>query len=472
MSSHFLRNSLPTREEALLAVARRKARERDMTDLGAFIPRISPEFERPEHFQPFCNLFDRIARGESVFALVEAPPRHGKSETVFHGIARLIRYGGKRCAYATYSNQFAHRKSRRIRELVQTAGGFAGNQEKERAGGFAASQAVSFWESDNCGSLIAGGRGGGYKGEGFDFIAIDDPYKNRAEYESPVVRESVRELWTGTLRDRVEPGGSVIIFHQRWGIDDLIATIKENDAGRNRWDVITMPAVEGYEEDSMGNIIKGHPLWGERYGIPELQAIKDDVGDYNWWSQFMQKPRVRGERIFEDPHFYRELPSVYKTAFGIDLAYSEGTQNDFSVIIRGVASGGMLYITDVCRMKKTTITVTGAIARFADDNPGAPFRWYTGGQEKAIAATLRRDTGAYIKPYPAKNDKFIRASPVARAWNKGKVLLPAGAPWLPAFLSEVSSFTGTKADSHDDIVDALAALFDELMTSSPWDGVL
>ena len=446
--------------------------ERDRYDLAASITRISPEFERPDHLAKFCSLFDRIARGESVFALVEAPPRHGKSETVFHGIARAIHYQGLRCCYSTYSGAFAFRKSRRIRELALRYGAFAGSERENKSGGFAGSTAVSAWETDNGGSLVAGGRGGAYKGEGFDLVALDDPYKNRAEYESPVVREDVRELLKGTLRDRVEPGGSVIIFHQRWGRDDLIATIAAEDE-LNRWERVTLPVLEEYQEDDNGHIIGGVPLWPKRYGLEELRALKADVGTYNWWSQFMQKPRIRGERVFEDPHYYRELPSAgFRVAFGLDMSYSEKTKSDFTVCLRGVAVGSNIYLTGMLRTQATIISATGALQKFTEADKMAPVRWYIGGQEKAVAANLKKDTGILIRPRPAVGDKFTRAAQGAKAWNRGQVMLPAGERWVNDLLAEVTNFTGTKADVHDDIVDALAALFDELVAVSGWGAVL
>jgi predicted phage terminase large subunit-like protein len=66
----------------------------------------------------------------------------------------------------------------------------------------------------------------------------------------------------------------------------------------------------------------------------------------------------------------------------------------------------------------------------------------------------------------AEGDKFIRAQPVAAAWNAGKVLVPRSAPWLEAFIAEVCGFTGID-DDHDDQVDALAAAFDVLNERVP-----
>jgi predicted phage terminase large subunit-like protein len=67
-----------------------------------------------------------------------------------------------------------------------------------------------------------------------------------------------------------------------------------------------------------------------------------------------------------------------------------------------------------------------------------------------------------VQAKPATADKFIRAQPVAAAWNAGRIFLPPDAPrWAGPFVSEMRSFTGIK-DSHDDQIDALAAAYDAL----------
>jgi predicted phage terminase large subunit-like protein len=62
-------------------------------------------------------------------------------------------------------------------------------------------------------------------------------------------------------------------------------------------------------------------------------------------------------------------------------------------------------------------------------------------------------------------DKYTRAQPAARAWNQGRILLPAGMPWLQDFTHEVTNFTGS--DKHDDQVDALVGAFDKLASYLP-----
>src|ERR1700733_3827482 len=72
------------------AMLTKKRRELAAKPLGEFIACTTPRFSYPHHLQPLLDLFERIKRGEEVRAIVSVPPRHGKSETLFHGIAQLL----------------------------------------------------------------------------------------------------------------------------------------------------------------------------------------------------------------------------------------------------------------------------------------------------------------------------------------------------------------------------------------------
>jgi len=65
---------------------------------------------------------------------------------------------------------------------------------------------------------------------------------------------------------------------------------------------------------------------------------------------------------------------------------------------------------------------------------------------------------------PARNDKFVRAQPVASAWNDGRILLPKDKNWVNIFLQEIMGFTGV-SDLHDDQVDVLSTLYDSLQST-------
>jgi len=55
-------------------------------------------------------------------------------------------------------------------------------------------------------------------------MVVDDPYKNREEADSEIIREKIWETFNEVVFTRLE-GGSVIVCHTRWHEDDLIARL-------------------------------------------------------------------------------------------------------------------------------------------------------------------------------------------------------------------------------------------------------
>ena len=165
---------------------------------------------------------------------------------------------------------------------------------------------------------------------------------------------------------------------------------------------------------------------------------------------------------FKSPARYdpAALPtSGFREATGCDFAYTSKS-GDYTAFLRGRMINNQLFLTDFYR-EQAEVNQWAERLRLEPD----PFA-FIGGQEKGIVQLLRT-FGISIRTKPATVDKLARAQPVAAAWNRGDVLLPATAPWLDSFLPEVLSFTGdARVDDHDDAVDALAALHHAL-TAGP-----
>src|SRR4051812_20644637 len=88
-----------------------------------FIPRLSPNLESPQHLKRLTDVFERIARGESVRVVVDVPPRHAKTETLKHGVTWLqVQDPSLQVAYASYAGRISEKKSRSMRELARRAG--------------------------------------------------------------------------------------------------------------------------------------------------------------------------------------------------------------------------------------------------------------------------------------------------------------------------------------------------------------
>jgi predicted phage terminase large subunit-like protein len=86
---------------------------------------------------------------------------------------------------------------------------------------------------------------------------------------------------------------------------------------------------------------------------------------------------------------------------------------------------------------------------------------------KAVPQMLRDiDPTLRIHEIAPSQDKFLRAQPLAAAWNDDRVLVPENAPWVDEYLTEFEAFTGVD-DDEDDQVDATAHLFNALYRPAP-----
>ena len=440
-----------------------------------YVTSVSPRFTRPEHLSAVVPVMEAIHTAPQFLAF-SAPPRHGKSQLVFHFIARFIaKYPHLNVAYASYSATFAERKSVEIRELVRRSGVEMDNTSKARG----------TWRTAAGGSFLARGPGGPLTGEGVHLLVCDDPYRDRKEAESATIRENVYDWWTSVAMTRLEPGASVVVTHTRWHPEDLIGRLLEDQDDFVHYNI---PAI-GEEGDA---------LWPERFDLDALQQRRKQVGEYDWASMYMGEPRPRGAGVFQGTYLYtlevpreegpwttepwrqkekEKFPSLPATKFkklaiGIDCAYSKKTHADYSVaVVIGIDNDDNVWVLDVVRKQCEASEFALILKQLRLKHGSPPIYWYLGGIEKPVLE-LFQAKGVPVKGVPAKEDKFVRAQAVAAHWNAGKVWLPKEPlPWVNSFLTEVLAFTGLD-DRHDDCVDALAAAFIPLAGKKVMRGML
>jgi predicted phage terminase large subunit-like protein len=175
-------------------------------------------------------------------------------------------------------------------------------------------------------------------------------------------------------------------------------------------------------------------------------------------------------QVRPDENRYDVLPGWFEQVFiGLDFASSTRTSADYSAAVVLGRLSGITYVIDVLRLhvdpREFRDRIPELIARFpsamCSTDVAAP---ELGGVE------FFRESGIPIIARQASVGKFERAIFIAAEWNVGNVLLPRSAPWLDAFLAELTSFTGTKKDRHDDMVDALASAFNGMRVAPiDWD---
>jgi hypothetical protein len=439
------------------------------------IPLITPRFDAPTHLQPLLDLAERVKRGEAPFALISVPPQHGKTETILHLLAQLLGIFPDRIyAYVTYAGSLSLSKSREAQKYAKAAGVRIDSTFNTMAE----------WRTVVGGGFLATSVGGQLTGQGVSGgLVIDDPFANREEAESQLIRDTVHGFFTSTAIPRVHPGAFVFIVHTRWHEDDLIGRLAkefvENEAGERvpKWEVINLPAIS---ED-------GEALWPKRRPLPFLKSVRGIVGEYDWSALYQGNPRPKGNNVFRGVQYYDKLPNRYRIGKGLDLAYTASNRADYSAAIVIAECDGDIYVLDMAHRQSDVRGFLPELERLDAQHAG-PWNFICSGIERA-AIELAPTGDIDINVINASGDKFARAQPVAARWNgdpeedvaaedaeqfqelaeaqaspyrepprKGRVFVPRQAAWLRVFLAEVTSFTGV-GDAHDDIVDALAGAF-------------
>ncbi len=379
-------------------------------------------------------MFERIAAGETVKALVSTPPQHGKSLTCLHALSWLLqRQPSRRHAYATYAQQFSRDQSLIARRYAEEHGLQLHRDTQDR------------WTTPEGGGVVWTSRGGPLTGHPVDgLLLVDDLLKDREEANSQLIREKAMGWLSSVAFTRMHPGASVVIVATRWHLDDPTGQLLE----REGWEYVKLPAIRD----------DGTALWPERRPLEWLEQQRRNLLPSDWSALYMCEPIADGSRVFKGSTYYDTLPDApYREAHGFDAAYTAKTSSDATVTLSGRLIDGRIYVTNMLHdraepMLYIPMMKAAGVRRVT---------WYRSGTERGLEELLKRE-GISVDALTATTDKLSRAIPAATAWNRGEILLPKSASWTPTIEAELSQFTGV-GDAHDDIVDALAALHHALL---------
>lgn len=95
----------------------------------------------------------------------------------------------------------------------------------------------------------------------------------------PEIYDSTFDWYKSGPRQRLQPGGAIIIVMTRWSKRDVIGQILADDKD-GEWEVVEFPAI----------LPSGNPLWPEFWSLEELLKVKANIGTMRWNAQYMQKP--------------------------------------------------------------------------------------------------------------------------------------------------------------------------------------
>lgn len=466
-------NVIATAEQAAAHLLRIKEAEESF--LG-FVKLMRPDWILQDFHHVMIDVLDKLEKGTLIHpktgrpvrrVLFNLPPRHGKSQitTVMFTLYYMARKPTREIISTSYGDQLVQTFGRTIKDLA------VDNLVHQAFPDFKMSDqwtAVDYWKTDAGGVYVGASMHGSVVGKGANLLLWDDPFKSRAEAESPTQRNKVWDSYVGSLHTRKQPelDGTPPIeigILTRWHPDDIAGRIMETDEYKNgEWLVVSFPAI--IDADTPDE----RALWEARVPLHELKKMQR-LNKREFEAQYQQRPFVTGGNLLKTSWFRTydkdDLPPLASLIISADTAFKKNEDNDWSVLlVAGMGQDGNIYILDVIRRKaefpdlKRLAIQTSALYR-----PKGLRGFYI--EDKAsgqsLIQELKSQSGIPVIPYKLNADKVARANAVSPLIEGGIVFVPRPdqAPWLEAFLKECEQFPG---GTHDDQVDALTLALDVL----------
>ncbi len=283
-------NQLPLEDQKemldlLLELENAKEKEASREDFLSFVKKMWPAFIGGKHHEVMADAFERVANGDLKRLIINMPPRHTKSEfaSFLFPAWFLGRYPEKKIIQTAHTAELAVGFGRKVRNLIgqedfqQVFPGIELSSDSKAAGR---------WNTNKRGDYFAIGVGGAVTGKGADVLIIDDPHSEQEAAlgaYNPEVYDKVYEWYTSGPRQRLQPGGSIIIVMTRWSTRDLTGKIIKSVTQRegvDDWEIIELPAI----------MPSGDPLWPEFWPLDQLEALKAELPVSKWSAQYQQDP--------------------------------------------------------------------------------------------------------------------------------------------------------------------------------------
>jgi predicted phage terminase large subunit-like protein len=318
------------KQEALALLNKYDQLEKQESCQGDFISFVKsqwPEFVEGRHHKIIGEKFNQIARGKLKRLIVCLPPRHTKSEfasTFFPAWMMGLRSNLK-IIQTTHTAELAVRFGRRVRNIIDSEDYQEVFPDLKLE---ADNKSAGRWTTNGGGESFYAGVGGAITGRGADLLIIDDPVSEQ-DALSPTAMDAVYEWYTSGPRQRLQPGGIIVIVMTRWSTKDLVGKVlkKQGDEHADQWDVVEFPAIMP-ESDT--------PLWPEFWKKEELLSVKASLPVTKWNAQWMQNPTAEEGSIVKREWWNKwereDVPAYSYVIQSYDTAFSKKETADYSAI--------------------------------------------------------------------------------------------------------------------------------------------
>jgi len=443
-------------EASLVKLEKLKDRELCQDKFIKFVERVWPTFISGAHHKRMAEAFERVANGTCKRLIINMPPRHTKSEFASYLLPAwfLGKFPHKKVIQASNTGELAVGFGRKVRNLVDSEvySSIFPNLALQ-----ADSKAAGRWNTSKGGDYFAIGVGGTVTGKGADVLIIDDPHSEQEAAQAasnPDIYDKVFEWYTSGPRQRLQPGGSIVVVMTRWAQRDLTGQVLKSAAQRSgeEWEVIEFPAI----------LPSGKPLWPQFWSLAELEALREELPNSKWQAQYQQNPVGNESAIVkrdwwkwwekDNPPQCDYILQSWDTAFEKTQRadYSAGTTWGIFACEEDNFAPNIILLNTYKKRVEFPELKRDVMREYTEYEPDSLIV-----EKKASGAPLIYDLramGIPVQEYtPSKGqDKIARLNSVSDIIASGKVWVPQ-TRWAEELVDEIAAFP---SGEHDDLVDA------------------
>ena len=318
-----------TFKQMQLLLAEKKIQNKAKNDFLSFVKCVWPDFVEGSHHRHIADKFNKLASGEINRLIINMPPRHTKSEFASYLLPAWMvgREPRLKIIQATHTAELAIRFGRKAKNLIDREDYSKIFQTRLQED----SKAAGRWETEQGGEYFAAGVGGAITGRGADLLIIDDPHSEQ-DALSPTALESAYEWYTSGPRQRLQPGGKIVLVMTRWSTKDLTGMLVKNqkEPKADQWHVVEFPAI--MEHGSRN----AKPVWPEYWKLDELEKVQATLPTGKWNAQWMQNPTAEEGAILKREWWMKytdeEIPQLHHVIQSYDTAFLKKETADYSAI--------------------------------------------------------------------------------------------------------------------------------------------
>src|SRR5210317_2252145 len=421
-------------------------------DFMAFVKHVWPDFIEGRHHKDVAEKFNQIAQGKTKRVIINMAPRHTKSEFASYLLpAWMVGRNPKlKIIQSTNTTELSVRFGRKAKALMDTPE----YKEVFETRLNPDSQAAGKWETEQGGEYYAAGVGSAITGRGADLLIIDDPHTEQDAMNAQAL-ERTYEWYTSGPRQRLQPGGSIVVIMTRWNEKDLTGRLLNAQKGvkADKWELIEFPAI----------LPSGKPVWPEYWKLEDLESVKASIPLTKWNAQYMQNPTseegalIKREwwRNWED----EDMPPLQHIIQSYDTAFMKKETADYSAITTwGVFTENedappSLILLDALKGRYEFPELRRiALEQYGYWNPETVII-----ESKAsglpLTYELRKSGIPVINFSPSKgNDKHTRVNSVSPLFESGRIWAPKEMEFAQEVIEECAAFP---YGDHDDLVDSM-----------------